>query len=92
MNIGLQDRVVVRGEVLGTEAGGETVLFDPESGNYFTFEGVGSRIWRSLGQPVQVAELCRQLVREYDAPEEEIQASTLAFLNDIGARRLVSIL
>lgn len=82
-------RILASVDVLAAETGGEVVVMDPRSGHYFTFEGVGSDIWRRLSSPIEVAELCDALVRDYDAPEGEIRAATLAFLEEMLEMRLI---
>lgn len=89
MILNLETRIAARVEVLAAEAGGEVVVMDPQTGSYFTFEGVGSDIWRRLSAPVVVQDLCDGLLRDYDAPAEEIRDATLAFLREMLDLRLI---
>lgn len=82
-------RILVSADILAAETGGEVVVMDPQSGRYFTFDGVGSDIWRRLGSAIDVAALCDGLVRDYEAPEAEIRAATLAFLDEMLEMHLI---
>lgn len=89
MALSFDMHVAVREEVLSAEAGGDVVVMDPQTGSYFTFEGVGSDIWRRIGAPIAVSALCDTLLRDYDAPADEIRAATLAFLGEMLEKRLI---
>lgn len=89
MTLSFDVHVVVRDEVLSAEAGGDVVVMDPQTGSYFTFEGVGSDIWRRIGAPIAVSTLCDGLLQDYDAPADEIRTATLAFLGEMLEKRLI---
>ncbi|WP_127089100.1 PqqD family protein [Aquabacter cavernae] len=82
-------RIAAAAALLSAEVGGEAVVMDPRTGRYYSFEGVGSDIWRRLTAPVSAAALCDDLVRDYDGPPEEIRATTLAFLDEMLEMHLI---
>ncbi|MEW6257168.1 MAG: PqqD family protein [Pseudomonadota bacterium] len=84
-----ETRVASRTGLLAAEAGGEVILLDPASGLYFSFEGVGSEIWRRLGSPISLLSLCDALSEEYDASPEDIRMQTIDFLSDMLEKRLI---
>lgn len=87
----LEARVQADPDLLSTEIDGETVMMDVVSGNYYSLDSIGSRIWRALAQPVAITDLCATLEREYDAPEDVIRKDVLALLDDMLARRLIRV-
>ncbi|WP_029010457.1 PqqD family peptide modification chaperone [Azospirillum halopraeferens] len=89
--ISIDSRVVANEDLLSTELDGETVMMDVESGQYYALNDVGSRIWRDLAAPVEVAALCRRLEEEYDAPPETIRAGVLRLLDRLLDKRLIRI-
>lgn len=89
--IAIDSRVVANPDLLSTELDGETVMMDAESGQYFSLDAVGSRIWRDLAAPVEVAALCRRLEDEYEAPPERIREDVLRFLNHMLEKRLIQV-
>lgn len=89
--VSLESCVVADPAVLSTVVGDEVVVMDASSGKYFTFKDSGADIWREIGQPKPVRELCQTLVANYDAPAERIETSVLAFLSDLLDRRLIKL-
>ena len=84
-------RVVAEPGILSAMSGDELVLMDAESGEYYTFEGAGADIWQLLDAPIAFGDLCRALLEIFDGPEDEIRASTLAFLSGLLDRKLIRI-
>lgn len=89
MTLNFEMHVAVRDDVLSAEAGGEVVVMDLQTGSYFTFEGVGSDIWRRIGASIAVSALCDSLLQDYDAPANEVREATLAFLGEMLEKRLI---
>ena len=79
-----------RSDVLAQAAGDTVILLTPDSGEYFTLNEVGGRIWELSDGSRSVAEIVAVLVEEYDAPQEEIQADALDVLGQLARERLVT--
>lgn len=88
--MGPESRPRRRADVLAQEAGDTVVLLTPDSGQYFTLNEVGGRIWELADGTRSVAEIAGVLVEEYDAPLEEIEADALEVLGELATERLVS--
>jgi hypothetical protein len=69
----------------------ETVILSVEQGRYFSMTETSRAIWARLEKPTWVGELCRELSKEYDAPEADITRDTLAFLNYLFERGLIRL-
>lgn len=76
-------------EILEQQAGGSHVLLNPESGEYFTLNEVGVRIWALADGSRTVEEIAATIVAEYDAPDEAIRTDVLALLGELEQERLV---
>ena len=76
--------------MLAQAAGDTVILLTPDSGEYFTLNEVGGRIWELADGSRSVAEIAATLVEEYAAPLEEIQADALEVLGELADERLVS--
>jgi hypothetical protein len=50
----------------------ETVLFDMETGNYYSLNELGSRTWELLEERLSLQDIAERLATEYDAPVEII--------------------
>lgn len=79
-----------RSDVLAQAAGDTVILLTPDSGEYFTLNDVGGRIWELADGSRSVAEIAGVLVDEYEAPLEEIQGDVLDVLGELAQERLVS--
>ena len=79
-----------RSDVLAQTAGDTVILLTPDSGEYFTLNEVGGRIWELADGSRSVAEIVAALAEEYEAPLEEIQADVLEVLGELAEERLVS--
>ncbi|HLO76071.1 MAG TPA: PqqD family peptide modification chaperone [Magnetospirillum sp.] len=89
--ISIENRIVINQDLLSTELDGETVMMDVESGQYYTLNAVGSRIWQELAAPTSVDVLCIRLEEEYDATPDVLREGVLRFLNQMLEKRLIRV-
>ncbi|MBX9633992.1 MAG: PqqD family protein [Magnetospirillum sp.] len=87
--IGLNHKIRNNPIILATDVDGEVVMMDAERGAYYGLNAIGSDIWNRLSEPMEVADLCRDLALAYDAPAEQIQAETLELLSLLAEKNLV---
>ena len=66
------------------------ILLDPSSGEYFTLDGVGGRVWELCDGSRSVEEIATLLAEEYDAPVARIRADVLELLVELHESRLVA--
>lgn len=86
----MSDRFTVSADVVAREVGGEMVLLDLASGQYFGLDTVGGRIWEMLGErPHTLAELCDAIEAEFDAPREQIEADLMALAAQLSEQELI---
>lgn len=86
----LSDIFTVSDEVVAREVGGEMVLLDLESGQYFGLDTVGGRIWELLSErPHSLKELCDAIEAEFDAPRSQIEADLLALAQQMSEQDLI---
>ena len=65
------------------------ILLDPASGEYFTLDDVGGRIWELCDGFRSVDEIASVLADEYDAPVDRIRADALELLTELRESQLV---
>ena len=85
-----ESRPVRRSDILAQAAGETVILLTPDSGEYFTLNEVGGRIWDLADGSRTVTEIAAALADEYDAPAEEIRADALELLGELAGERLLS--
>ena len=79
-----------RDDILMQAAGDTVVLLTPDSGEYFTLNEVGGRIWELADGTRSIEEIAAALVTEYEAPLEEVRADTLDVLAELAQEGLVA--
>jgi len=67
------------------------ILLNPESGQYYTLDEVGARVWDLCDGSRQVADLVSAIHAEFDAPIAAIEADIVELLNDLARDELVAV-
>ena len=88
MNI--DTRLSVPTQVMSRLVGDETVLLDLESGLYFGLDGVGRRIWESIGEGRTLGETADVIVAEYEVEAAQAQADVIDFTRNLVKRGLLA--
>ena len=86
----LSDRVSIPTQVMARTVGDETVILDLASGTYFGLDPVGARIWGLMGESKTLAEICGQMLEEYEVSREELERDTLKLAQELAAQGLIS--
>ena len=86
----LDTRLSIPPQVMSRLVGDETVLLDLESGTYFGLDGVGQRIWESVGKGLTLGEIAVVIVAEYEVDEATARADVTQFVSDLLARGLLA--
>ena len=86
----LSETFKVSDEVVAREVGGEMVLLDLASGQYFGLDPVGTRIWELLSDsPRSLNQLCDTIEAEFDAPRDRIERDLLALAVQLSDQDLI---
>ena len=89
--LGLRTVVQRNPDIIGAEAGEDTVMVSIASGKYYAVANVGKEIWRSIQEPVAVSIVIERLMAEYKVDGEECERDTLRFLNQLLSEHLLDI-
>lgn len=87
----LADQVSPNDDVMVQEVGGESVLLDLASEQYFSLDAVGTRIWMLLGDQNNLASIVDQLCAEYQVEPERIRTDLLALVTQLAEAGLVKV-
>jgi len=78
------DSVLRRSDnVLFQEVGGEAVLLDLGSEQYFGLDPVGTRIWDLIDGTNTIGAVHRRLCEEYDAPSTTVESDLLSLVRQL---------
>jgi hypothetical protein len=85
--------VSIANNQVAADVGGELVILNVDSGEYFGLDGVGARIWALIEEaPRRVEEIRDKLLLEYeDVEPERCTADLLALLQDMHAAALIAV-
>ena len=78
-------------EVLLQEVGGESVLLDLASEQYFGLDPVGTRIWALIGEGADLEAVNNTLCTEYDAEPATITHDLIALVTTLANAGLVKV-
>lgn len=87
----LSDKVSIPPEVMARTVGDETVILDLASGTYFGLDPVGARIWELLGEGKTLAEVCDQMLEEFEVSREELERDILRLAQELADQGLVAV-
>ena len=83
-------RLSIPPQFMSRLVGEETVLLDLESGMYFGLDGVGKRIWESVGEGLTLGEIAAVIVSEFEIADSKAQSDVLEFAGDLLQRGLLA--
>lgn len=89
MGIELSSIVRQGSDPVCAEVDGEMVMMSIEKGNYYGLDGIGTRIWQLIAEPVSVSKLCEILLTEFAVDRETCEADVLKFLARMEERNLI---
>ena len=78
-------------EQVSSDLAGETVVLSMQSAMYFGLDGVASRIWELVREPIQVSEVRDAIVREYDVDAKRCENDILGFLRELALKGLIEV-
>jgi hypothetical protein len=84
-----QSRPRRRDAVLSNSAGDTVILLHSETGEYYSLDEVGGRIWELADGTRTVAEIASALVEEFDAPLETIETDARRIFAELAREQLV---
>lgn len=86
----LSCKLEISEEAAAREVGGEIVILDFKSGEYFGLDGVGTRVWQIIEREASCAgEICDQLIKEFTVSRSQLQDDILRLVNELLERGLL---
>ena len=89
--ISLDSTVVRSADQVSTDLGGEVVILGLQSEEYFSLDGVGTRIWEMIQEPRTVQEILDAILNDYAVEPERGERDLLAVLGELAGEGLVEI-
>ncbi len=89
--ININNVVSRRNDIDTTDLNGEIVMMDLEKGRYFSLNGVGSRIWEIIEEPIGINKIVDYLLEEYDVSRNECEENVLEFLGKLDDANIICV-
>ena len=88
----LREIIRISKDVVARDMGGELVLLDLESGQYFGLDRVGGKVWEIVSEKQRSLEnVCELLAAEFDAPRAQIESDLRALVQQLQEQGLVTL-
>ena len=88
----LQDSIIrVASEQTSCDLAGEAVILNLRSGEYFSLNDVGTRIWNLIQEPKTVGAVLESVLAEYDVEPDRIERDLLALFENMATNGLIEI-
>ena len=92
INVSLRHRVLPSNDVLAQPVGGESILLDLASEQYFGLDAVGTRIWELLASSGSVDQVYATLCDEFAESPSRIESDLLVLLQKMADAGLLTII
>lgn len=89
--IGLNSTIARNPEQVSTDLGDEIVILDMQSDEYFSLDGVGTRIWETIETPTTVREILAAILGAYDVEPAIAERDLLAVLGEMAQEGLIEV-
>lgn len=90
-SVTLHSSVTLSPQVLVQDVGGEAVLLDLASEQYFGLDPVGARIWALIGEAAHLGSVHAQLCEEFAADSGRLEQDLLALVGELAGAGLVKV-
>lgn len=89
--VALDSMVSLPADVLFRELGGEAVLLNLQTGQYYGLNEVGTRLWMLLAENGDLRAACRALLAEYEVAEDQLLGDVTRLLDELATEGLVTL-
>jgi len=77
---------------ISTELDGETIILNISSGIYSGLDSIGTTIWNLIEKPISFAQLCDQILKDYDVKKEQCIKDLISFLRELAENNLIEVI
>ena len=89
--VSVSSSVVVVGNQVSSDLGGEVAILDLTGGTYYGLDPVGARIWSLIQEPRKVEEIRDILVSEYEVEQDRCERDLIALLQGLADEALIEV-
>ena len=82
-------KIKLSSSIMLTELEDDYVVFDEESGDFWTVDEIGAAIMTALTDETTLSEIVKNLIKKYDVEEKELIADITEFINVLRENQLI---
>jgi len=82
--------IILTSQAVSCELGGEAVILDIRTGQYFALSPVGAQIWKLLESPCTLTTLCAKLMEEYDVEPSRCETDVSRLVGELAGHGLIT--
>lgn len=79
----IANKLMISPQALSQEVGGETVILDMNTEQYFTLDDVSTRFWQLLSGDNNLRQVYNTLLREYEVEPAQLEADLNKFVSEL---------
>lgn len=91
LSISLAQKISAAPNVLAQELGGDSVLLNLQTEQYFGLDDVGTRMWETLTEQDSIQAAIDRLSGEYDVSPEQLQQDVINLIQELLTNGLVEV-
>ena len=76
---------------LASKLDGEVIMLDPDKGEYYNLNRVGSFIWDFLEKPASLDDVCREVRTRFAVSEDVCRADTIQYIKQMNDYDLIKV-
>ncbi len=89
--ITLNSTIIKSPDQISTDLGGEVVILDMQSEEYYSLDRVGVHIWEIIETPTTVREILAAISGAYDVEPARAESDLLAVLSEMAQEGLIQV-
>lgn len=83
--------ITISDSQVSCDLAGEAAILNLADGVYYGLDQVGAYVWKMLGEPRTLGELCDGVLEEYDVDPAECERDIAALITELEAKGLVNV-
>ena len=83
--------IMAKESVLSTTIDGETVVLEPDRGQYYGLNDVGTYVWKLLEEPHTIGEICEKVTETYDVEYQRCKDDVTKMFLQMDEKGLINI-
>jgi len=89
--ISRQALITISDSQVSCDLAGEAAILNLADGVYYGLDQVGAYVWKMLGEPRTLGDLCDKVLEEYDVDPEQCEHDIAALIGELEAKGLVTV-